>query len=101
VQPNVRAAPSRRFTKPTTRLGLPARALRSKLARVEGLGTLQVTTRDDKAEVFVDGQFKGRGRAVTQQLAAGAHRVHIVVGGRKSKPKDIELRSGARLTVEF
>jgi serine/threonine-protein kinase len=108
VQATPPAAPAGGVARPTRerstrpgRSGLLGHPLRAKLARIEGLGTLQVTTKDDKAQVFVDGYYKGAGRAVTQQLAAGPHRVHIVVRGRKSESKDIELRPGARLTVDF
>jgi hypothetical protein len=73
-----------------------------RLARAAGFGTLQVTTPDEGSQVFVDGHFQGQGRVVTlRQLAAGPHRVHVVVGTRKSRPKDIELKPGARLAIDF
>jgi serine/threonine protein kinase len=72
------------------------------LRRAEGFGSLSVVTGSVQAHVFVNGKFHGRGRRVNlPRLAAGLYRVHVVVNGKKSPHKDVELAPGQRRQVSF
>jgi serine/threonine protein kinase len=102
ARPPAPPSPSARFAKPRGLEPSIAKRDHPVLRHTAGFGTLQVTSKDPSAQVFVDGYFKGQGKVVTlQSLVVGTHRIHIVVAGRKSPHRDVQLKPGDRLTVDF
>ena len=103
-----RPAPAPRPAPPNTARAAagPARtatkATRRPLTRVEGVGVLEIATSSPKAEVFVNGRFKGRGKLVIlPRVPAGTYRIHLVLDKKKTPHRDVQLRPNQRLTVTF
>lgn len=68
----------------------------------KGMGNLEIATPDAKAQVFVNGKFKGTGKLVIlPQLPVGTYRIHLVVKGRKTPHRDVHLQANQRLTITF
>lgn len=74
----------------------------SRARKVEGVGTLHVSTGSARAQIFVDGHFMGLGiTRVLRRVPAGKHRVHLVIDGRKTPHKDVVVTDGKRTDVVF
>ncbi len=71
------------------------------LARPEGFGTVEVISTDGKAQVFIDGKFRGQGPSVSVGLPAGPHKAHVVSFGRKSAERDFHLKPDERVRLSF
>jgi serine/threonine protein kinase len=71
------------------------------VSRPAGFGVVEVVSTDAKAQVFIDGKFRGEGSSVSLNLASGPHRAHVVSAGRKSAERDFSLVPGQRLRLSF
>lgn len=71
------------------------------LARPEGFGSVEVLTTDSKAQVFIDGKFRGQGPKLNVSLPSGPHRAYIVSGQRRGAERDFNLRPDERVRLSF
>jgi len=101
--PEPRPEPKPPVARPETLASRARTALAGrKLRKVEGIGALEIATSSDKAEVFVNGKFRGRGKLVIMPtVSAGTYRIHLVVDGKKTPHRDVHVRPNQRLTVKF
>jgi serine/threonine-protein kinase len=101
------ALPPREAT-PVAGLNVSARAARERpgnlvqrgISRPEGFGSVEVSPTDGKAQVFIDGKFRGQGRTVVT-LPSGPHRVYVITGQRRSPERQLQLKPGEKLELRF
>jgi len=100
---------ARRPTRPVPKQG-PTTAGAKRLGRLAGrpitkalgFGALEIATSSPEAQVFVNGRFKGKGKLVLlPRIAAGTYRIHLVIDGKKTPHRDVQLAPNQRLTISF
>lgn len=62
------------------------------------MGTVEVSSDPEDAEVYVDGQFEGQTPA-TLRLASGLHHFVIQFGDKKKWERDMDVLAGSKLTL--
>jgi hypothetical protein len=73
-----------------------------RVERAAGFGAIEVMTGDARGQFFLDGKFRGQGRRVElTDVPAGRHRAHVVVGGKPSPERELQLAPGQRLRLSF
>jgi hypothetical protein len=73
-----------------------------RIRRAEGFGSLVIITGSPQAHIFVNGHFRGRGRRLNiPRLATGLYRVHLVIRGKKTPHRDVEVAAGRSRRVTF
>jgi hypothetical protein len=83
--------------------GPPAEQLYQTVARqalAKGRGQLFVTTDDDRAVVFVDGQIRGIGKAAVADLVPGVHRVLVQVASTVGRQYKVDIKASEALILE-
>jgi len=64
----------------------------------EAVGTVQVTSNPDGADVYSDGSFVGNAPS-TLKLAPGKHTVRVSSSGYKDWSRDITVQAGSELKL--
>lgn len=64
-------------------------------------GDLKIVTKGAKADIWVDGQYRGAGVAAAPELPAGTHRVTVRASGYQAERRFVEVVAGKPTQVEF
>lgn len=64
-------------------------------------GQLTITTGDDRAVIFVDGQSRGVGRVTLPDIIAGPYRVFIQAPGTPGRRYDVQVSGRTDLSVDL
>jgi hypothetical protein len=72
----------------------------SRQALAAGRGQLFVTTSNDQAVVFVDGQIRGIGTAAVGDLVPGIHHVFVQVPTTAGRQYEVEIKANEASTLE-
>lgn len=64
-------------------------------------GDLKVVTRGGKADIWIDGDWRGTGTAQASSLPAGTHRITVRQGGQIAERRFVEVAAGKTVAAEF
>ena len=64
-------------------------------------GDLKITARGGKADIWIDGQWRGAGTAQANSLPVGVHRITVRQSGMYAERRFVEVAPGKSTAVEF
>jgi tRNA A-37 threonylcarbamoyl transferase component Bud32 len=100
-------SPARPISPPTAQPAQPALARPTRTAglpitKPAGFGTLNIRTTNNSAIILIDGRQVGRGlRHSFPQLEARMHRVQVKIGDTLLPHRDVDLKPGQTITLQF